>query len=419
MQLVGLLDCNNFFVSCERLFRPDLRQKPVVVLSGNDGCVVARSNEVKDLGVPMGVPFFQVRDSLQKAGTTAFSSNFTLYRDLSSRVMQTLEHLVDTVEVYSIDEAFFTLYVPDTATAVAELTRIKAHIEQHIGVPVSLGAAQSKTIAKYASEKEKRGSGACVLVGDAWQTETVQVPLGAVWGIGRRLTERLAQYQLHTVADLLAADRMRIAKLFGVAGCRVYDELSEQAVWPVGSQANATPKSIMSSRSFRAVSSSQAVVLDAVSYHVHQAAADLRADGLECRYLQVIARPSRHGDWALRRGSAECVLTVPTNDTRTLLREAERLLAQFFDPAVPYKKAGVLLGWFSEVGAAQTDLFGETIATETARPVMAVLDSLNRKFGADAITVGRRPGAGAWAPARDLLSPRYTTNWTELPTVST
>jgi DNA polymerase V len=417
MELIGLLDCNNFFVSCERLFRPDLQKKPVVVLSGNDGCVVARSNEVKDLGVPMGVPYFQVREVLTKAGATAFSSNFTLYRDISRRVMQTLADVVDTTEVYSIDEAFFTLSVPDEAIAREKLTSIKARIEQRVGVPVSLGAAASKTIAKYASEKEKRGSGVCVLIGAAWEHEQATVLLSDVWGIGRRLAERFRDHQLSTVADVRAADRMRIAKLFGVAGCRLYDELGEQPVLRVGAGTSIAPKSTMSSRSFKTATTSQSVVSDAISYHVHQAAADIRSQGLQCRYLQVLARPSRHSDWVLRPGSAECILTIPTNDTRTLVQEALRLFDSFYDPTVPYKKAGVLLGWLNEEVMEQGDLFGATTAATTRRPVMEVFDQLNRKFGNDAVTIGRLPGAGAWAPARDWLSPRYTTNWAEVPKV--
>jgi len=417
MHLTGLLDCNNFFVSCERLFRPDLQGRPVVVLSGNDGCVVARSNEVKDLGVPMGVPYFQVRETLTNAGTTAFSSNFTLYRDLSSRVMRTLESLVDEIEVYSIDEAFFSITASTEAAAKQQLVDIKATIERTVGVPVSLGAAASKTIAKYASEQEKRGSGVCVLTGATWQAVVPTVPLAEVWGIGTRLAERFRQQHMHTVADLLAADRQRIAALFGVAGCRLYDELREQAVWRVGDGATAVPKSIMSSRSFKTATTSQTVVADAVSYHIHQAAADLRRHGLQCRYLQVLARPSRHSAWILRPGSTQCTLPVPTSDTRSLLHEALRLFDSVYDPEVPYKKAGVVLGWFSDVAAAQADLFGTTTTETEGRPVMAVLDHLNHKFGTDVVTLGRLPGVGAWAPARDLLSPRYTTNWAELPLI--
>lgn len=413
MRLVGLLDCNNFFVSCERMFRPDLVNRPVVVLSGNDGCVVARSNEVKDLGVPMGVPYFQAKDTLVAAGATAFSSNFTLYRDISRRVMTLLNTVADDVEPYSIDEAFFSLEVPDEVVALEQLRTIKQIIEQQLGIPVSVGAAATKTIAKYASAKEKRGSGVCVLRGAAWQAEQPNIPVGAVWGIGRRLAERLGQQGVATVADMLATERTSIATLFGVAGCRLYDELSERVVWPVGAVREDGQKSIMSTRSFRTALTDRAAVADALSYHVHQAAAELRAAQMQCRYLHVLARPSRHGDWVLRGGSAECVLPTPTSDTRVLLQHATQLLDTFYDPEVPYKKAGVVLGWFSDARVSQPDLFG-TVATDGPDRLLAVFDQLNQKFGGDVVTIGRRAGAGVWAPARDSLSPRYTTNWADL-----
>ena len=417
MKLIGLLDCNNFFVSCERLFRPDLHDRPVAVLSGNDGCIVARSNEVKDLGVPMGVPHFKVKDVLSEAAVTCFSSNFTLYRDVSSRVMSTLRELVPEVETYSIDEAFLVLNVPNEEAAVEQLRHIKQTIEQRVGVPVSLGAATSKTIAKYASEKEKRGSGVCVLVGKEWQKETGTTQLSQVWGIGARLSERLREHNLHTVADLLAADRTRVAKLFGLGGCRLFDELSEQPVYRLGERNRQTQKSIMSTRSFKTASTKKSVVADAISYHVHHAAAELRELGLQCRYLQVLARPNHYSDWTLRQGSAECTLPAPISDTRVLLTHAHELLDSFFDAEVPYKKAGVVLGWFSDADIAQPDLFGESVEAATAERVLDVFDAINQKYGREVITFGRAVSAGAWAPARELLSPRYTTNWLELPSV--
>lgn len=417
MQLIGLLDCNNFFVSCERLFRPDVQARPVVVLSGNDGCVVARSNEVKDLGVPMGVPYFQVRAELTRAKATVFSSNFTLYRDISRRVMQLLASEVEVIERYSIDEAFFTLHVPDVAAAEKRLRELKATIEQQVGVPVSLGAARSKTIAKLASEQKKRGSGVCVLVATRWQELAATTALAQVWGVGGRLAERFRTAGLHTVGDFLTSRRERVAALYGLPGCRLYDELSEQAVSPVGERAANTQKSIMSTRSFRSATHERSVVADALSYHVHQAASELRELGLQCRYLQIIARASRHSDWALRPGTAELLLAAPTSDTRVLLRHAETLLEQVYEADVPYKKAGVILGGFSESGHAQPDLFGELqVATEQQR-VMTVMDSINEQFAGDVIAVGRRLSAGEWSPARDWLSPHYTTNWSDIATV--
>jgi DNA polymerase V len=238
-----------------------------------------------------------------------------------------------------------------------------------------------------------------------------------VWGIGRRLGEQITALGINTVADFTACDRMRIAKRFGVGGCRLYDELREQMVWLVGQQTDTGKQTITSSRSFRHTSTDATVVFDAISYHLHQAAAELRANGYQCRYLQVVARPSRHGDWVLRRGSGECILVAPTNDTRLLLQEARHLFTQFYDPEVPYKKAGVTLGWFSETSHEQPDLFGAVADTVEDAVLLETVDQLNQRFGSEVVSVGRTPGAGAWAPARDLLSPKYTTNWADLATV--
>jgi DNA polymerase V len=183
LEMIGLLDCNNFFVSCERLFRPDLLKRPVAVLSSNDGCIVARSAEVKDLGVPMGVPYFQVKDVLTKAGAVLFSSNFTLYRDVSARVMDTLEDEVGLIDVYSIDEAFFE--VEDDATE-ADVLAIRARVMKEVGVPVSIGIASTKTLAKQASVLAKKGNGVCILTDALWQEKMEEVPCGSVWGLGRQ-----------------------------------------------------------------------------------------------------------------------------------------------------------------------------------------------------------------------------------------
>ena len=417
MRLIGLLDCNNFFVSCERLFRPDLEHRPVIVLSGNDGCVVARSNEVKDLGVPMGVPYFQVRELLQKAQVTIFSSNFTLYRDISRRVMCSLSAVVDTIEPYSIDEAFFELEVANVVQATAVLTRIKTKIEQTVGVPVSVGAGMSKTIAKLASEKEKRGCGVCVLTGQTWVRERPLISLSSVWGVGGSLSRKFREQGLYTIGDLVTADRERVAALFGVVGCRLYDELSQTPVHQVAREHTSTQKSIMSTRSFRVASNDKRVVRDALAHHVQHVAAELRALNLTCQSIQVIAQPSRHGDWVLEAGRAESMLPTPTNDTRELLQQTEFLLETFFNPEVPYKKAGVVVGQLRSLTMKQPGLFEESKKTEDDRSVMQVFDEINNKYGYKVMSIGQSAAAASWKPARDYISPRYTTNWNELVSV--
>lgn len=417
MHYIGLLDCNNFFVSCERLFRPDLIGKPVVVLSGNDGCIVARSNEVKALNIPMGIPYFQVKKELEAAKVTVFSCNFTLYRDISARVMQVLRDELPMVEQYSVDEAFFGISASTVEEVYNILSGVKRLIEQQIGIPVSVGAAKTKTIAKYASEREKRAGGICILTGDDWEKEAATLSLERVWGVGAKLSGKLRTHGLHTVKDLCKTDSNRIARIFGVAGARLQAELNEQSVHAIGSRSESVQKSIMSTRSFATVTHELSAVEDSLAYHVSHVASELRSLGMQCRHLKVLARPSRHSDWTMRTGEAEMILITPTNDTRVLLTEAKRLLGTFFDPEIPYKKAGVLLGMFSESEVVQEDLFGVVSEANQSSEILSVIDTLNQRFGASAITLGKTQKEASWRSGTSKLSPHYTTNWDDLASV--
>ena len=416
MSYVGLLDCNNFFVSCERLFRPDLAKKPVVVLSSNDGCVVARSQEVKDLGIPMGVPHFKVRDEFKQHGVEVFSSNFQLYRDVSRRVMEVLEEEVGEIAQYSVDESFFNIY--ENRDGVVPLLRnAKAAIEAKVGVPVSLGAGKTMTIAKYASEKEKKGSGVCFLEGESWQRETEYIPVAAIWGIGGQTSRKLNELGIKTVEDLLQADRARMEKIFGIHGLRLQSELSEVPSRREHSE-DEMQHSIMSTRSFAESTEKLSVVEDALSYHAAHATKELREMNGVASVVRIIMRPSRHGDWALRGGSAEVVLIEPTSDTRVILHEVLTLAKEIFEPGVPYKKAGVILSNIRDERYRQENLF----STEKQKPdntLMKVMDTLNQKLGKDKITIGRVSSSLAWQSSRAHSSPRYTTSWNEIKTVRT
>ena len=416
MKYIGLLDCNNFFVSCERLFRPDLVGKPVVVLSGNDGCVVARSNEVKELGVPMGIPYFKVREELVRAGAVAFSSNFPLYRDISSRVISTLRETVGMVEQYSVDEAFFSITIENQTEALERLRHIKSVIEREVGVPVSVGLAKSKTIAKYAAEKEKRGSGVCFLTGSVWQKETVQIPLHDIWGIGAKTSQKMRVHSLETVADLLAADQGRVAKLFGIEGVRKRQELNEESVYLLGDKTNGN-HSLMSTRSFGKPVTDRATLEDALAYHVSHLAEELREKRVLAGAVTVILGTSRHSDWMLRGGSQDCILSVPTNDTRILLGTAKKLLKDVYEESVPYKKTGFIVSFLRPEDQQQLDLFNQEIAQDSSQSVLEIMDVLNKKYGDGLVTLGRMGKISEWQPSRKLLSPHYTTKWSDIPSV--
>lgn len=413
MRYVGLADCNNFFVSCERIFRPDLWNKPVVVLSSNDGAVVARSEEVKKLGVPMGVPYFKVRDIFRQNGVAVFSSNFDLYRDISDRVMNTLRAEVEDMEQYSIDEAFFEMEVQRPDVALKEMTRLRDLLYRHIGVPMSFGLAPTKTIAKYANGLEKRGSGISLVTKKRWLELRESVPLSELWGVGGAMSQKFRDHSLLTVTDLLTADPARVTKIFGVYGMRLRAELSGDD-HKVRSDDMELPKTIMSTRSFSKTTDRLPVIEEALAYHVGRAAAELREKQGVAGRLVVIVQTSRHGDFLLRGGGRESILPSPTSDTTVLLKETKRLARAIFEPGVPYKKAGIVLGNIRSRDSVQPELFTETIDNSK---LMSAMDDINKRLGPDSVTIGRAKYKESWTNKHDHRSPRYTTSWNELPII--
>ncbi len=406
---IGVIDCNNFFVSCERLFRPDLRKRPVVVLSSNDGCVVARSQEVKDKGIPMGVPLFQVKDSLKDMGAVVFSSNFTLYRDLSRRIFGLIKNDFAAFEQYSVDEAFFTVPI-DQAEALARV--VKDKVERCVGVPVSVGVAASKTLAKRANVSAKRDGGLCVMGQEAWVERSTEVRLGELWGVGAARVRAFSAAGLHTAADLMAAPADWVGRVFGVEGVRLLAELRGEPAYAVGA-AHAAPKSIMSSRSFARSTFEKAVVKDAVAHHVRHVVGQLRRAGLEARRMTVQLRSSRYEAVYPGRGSEECVLSAPSADVFTLMAVAMAATERLFTASVAYKKVGVLLSELSELSAGTSPLFGGDKETATAA-LLPVIGELNDRWGHEVLKLGTHVRGAAWQAGRAALSPSYTTAWRDV-----
>ena len=410
---IGLLDCNNFFVSCERLFRPDLAGKPVVVLSGNDGCIVARSQEVKDIGVPMGVPYFQVKDILQKAHTTTFSSHFALYRDISRRVFTVMREEVDSVQQYSVDEAFFLCQSTDVDLA----WQIKSAVEKRVGIPVSVGVAPSKTLAKYANTQAKQGSGVHFLDMQNWSQESTNVPLSSIWGVGGQMKIRYKQHGITSVSDLLQVENSRVQQVFGVHGLRLQKELSGHRALPF-TQIREPQKSIMSSRSFGKETTNPEIIQDAAAYHTRHALEDLRSMQCKTSVIRVSVRPSRHGDFLLRGGSKEAVFTAPMDNTIEVLKTVQKLTQSLLEPGVPYKKVGVVLSGFTSNESVQQSLFVDEAASKSDA-LMPVIDLLNQRLGKDAVTFGSHLKTTQWQSRSELKSPSYTTQWKDLKQVVT
>jgi len=418
--MIGLMDCNNFFVSCERLFRPDLRNKPVAVLSSNDGCIVARSQEVKDLGISMGVPYFQVQDICKKNDIVLFSSNFQLYRDISKRVMCALSDEFDHCEVYSVDEAFFDL----KEDSVLKLEEVRRRIIQKTGIPVSIGIAPTKTLAKVANNIAKRGNvrltkshiseGVCVLEMDEWRTVAKNMSCGSIWGIGRQTSAVLTQNGINTISEFLALDRSYIRRLLGVVGERVHMELQGVPVYALGELSDIEQESYTSTRSFHSTIQDKGILMSALAHHVSEVAEKLRNDGCVGSRLTIIAKGSRFGDFSHRDGTMSTPLIIPTNDTFVLMKEVGHLLDTLYDATVPYKKAGVVISGIEPQAMAENSLFTEDTRTQS---LSFLEDEINKKFGRGVLRHGATLGEKKWQERKERKSPNYTTSWQEMAVV--
>ncbi len=415
MKYIGLLDCNNFFVSCERLFRPDLLGKPVVVLSSNDGCVVARSKEIKDKGIPMGVPYFQIKDIMKEVGAVSFSSHFSLYRDISRRVFEVVRQSFDDIEQYSIDECFFTFESEDPEKLVTDLKR---QVERLVGIPVSVGVSNSKTRAKYVNSVAKRTGGIALWDESNWQSEVANIKLAEIWGVGRERAKAFSEKGILTVADLLKTETQVIAKLFGIEGVRLKSELSGQPVLALKSQRIAQ-KSVMSTRSFAHTTSDMAVLEDAVKYHLYQGVKDLENMDLLATGLRVMIAPSRHGDYALQGASKDVVLTSATRDIFVLQQAAQGLLEACYKSDVPYKKAGIILtGLVSPLGETPSLFASGEAALQTTAELSKTIFEINKKHGKSLLQLGRAENKiSTWSSKSESVSPSYTTSWSQIKVV--
>ena len=411
--LIALLDCNNFFVSCERLFRPDLINRPVIVLSSNDGCVVARSQEVKDMGIPMGVPYFKIKDILQKEHIEIFSGNLTLYRDISRRVFEVVRQEIGIAEQYSIDEAFFT--IPSEENPQLCIERVKSRVEQLVGVPVSIGVAHSKTRAKYASSIAKKTKGLYVCDETRWARHVETIKLEQLWGVGAGMARKFREHGVTTAADLIRLDAALVQSTFGVVGRRLQSEL--QGIPAHSLEASrALQKSLMNSRSFSKTTTDKAVLADAAAYHGRHIAAELRSMQAACLMLRLSLTTSRHGNFFLRGGSQEAVFVVPTADTFVILEAIESLLESLYAPDIPYQKVGVTVSGIVAQTEQPATLFNESAGDNIA--LLQALDSLNSSAGKELITVGSRLRGQQWQAKAENRSPAYTTRWNDIATVS-
>ena len=421
----ALVDCNNFYASCEKLFDPKLKDRPVVVLSNNDGCVVARSAEVKALGIPMGVPWFQIQAEARRYGIVAFSSNYALYADMSNRVVEVLSDFSPNLEVYSIDESFLDLSGSMRAESLAAYgVEIRQRVADWLGLAVCVGIAPTKTLAKLANHCAKKGlagaDGVCdftTLNPGALTHLFARIDVGEVWGVGRQIKARLAAMGIQTVRQLRDANAETIRARFSVVLERTVCELRGESCLEL-QEVVPDKQQIMSSRSFGTLVYERADLEEAVASYIAKAAEKLRAQDSLAGGVQVYIRTNVFKPEVPQYQKGVTVpLPEATADTRVLTQWAIRILRRIYRPGFGYHKAGVMLLDLVPAAKRQLALFDSQGGAGDARSgkLMAVLDDINQRYGRQSLRLAAEGVERSWQMRRGNLSPGYTTSWDGLP----
>ncbi|WP_374324904.1 Y-family DNA polymerase [Azonexus sp.] len=420
MPVFALVDCNNFYASCEKLFDPKLASKPVVVLSNNDGCVVARSAEVKALGIPMGVPWFKIQKEAKQYGIVAFSSNYALYADMSNRVVEVLGQFTPNLEVYSIDESFLDLS-GFNRDLVEYGQAIRQRIQQWLGLAVCVGIAPSKTLAKLANHCAKKslaGSGGVCDFTTMSESQLTQlfagIDVGEVWGVGRKIEARLANMDITTVLQLREADPDLIRSKFSVVLERTVRELRGVSCLDLEELAP-DKQQIMCSRSFGQYVYDRDQLEEVVASYVARAAEKLRKQASLAGALMVFIRTNPFNP---KEPQYQRSMTIPlpeaTADTRVMVNWALKVLRRMYRPGFAYQKAGVMLSELRPKAMAQASLFVDP-ETDRGQRLMATLDVINQRWGRGTLRSAAEGMEKPWQMKRQRLSPSYTTDWEGLP----
>lgn len=418
--MYALADVNSFYASCEMLWRPDLDGRPVVVLSNNDGCVVARNQEAKSLGMAMTGPYFKIKQQLERAGGVAFSSNYELYADMSTRVMTILETLVPRVEIYSIDESFLDLSsLPNCRNLEQFGLQLRNKVLRETGLTVGVGIAQTKTLAKLANFAAKKWVEQTKGVVDLSSLERQRklmnkVPVAEVWGIGRRISKKLNALGIETALQLADASSTMIRRRFSVVIERTVRELCGEPCFELEEFAP-TKQQIISSRSFGERITEYEHMHQAICLYATRAAENLRAERQYCRHVSVWIKTSPFATHEAYYGnSASIKLNTPTQDTRDIIAAAMRCLDVIWQPGHRFDKGGVMLQDFFRQGIAQLDMFDEYQPRYGSEKLMQVMDSINNSGRAKLWFAGQGTQQ-VWSMKRELLSPAYTTRLSDLP----
>ncbi|CAM6379607.1 Y-family DNA polymerase [Citrobacter sedlakii] len=418
--MFALVDVNSFYASCETVFRPDLRGRPVVVLSNNDGCVIARSAEAKAAGIAMGEPYFKLKDQIRRAGVVCFSSNYELYADMSQRVMTTLEELAPRVEIYSIDEAFCDLTGVRNCRVLEDFGReLQEAVYRNTRLAVGVGIGQTKTLAKlanHAAKKWLRQTGGVVDLSNVERQRKLMaaLPVDETWGVGRRIAKKLEAMGIKTVLDLADTDIRFIRKHFSVVLERTVRELRGESCLGLEEFAPAKQE-IVCSRSFGDRVTDYEQMRQAICSYAARAAEKLRGEHQYCRFISAFVKTS---PFALNEpyygNSASVKLLTPTQDSRDIIGAATRCLDVIWKDGHRYQKAGVMLGDFFSQGVAQLNLFDDNAPRAGSEKLMEVLDHLNAKDGKGTLYFAGQGIQQQWQMKREMLSPRYTTRFADL-----
>lgn len=418
MSVYGLIDCNSFYCSCQRAFEPRLKHLPVVVLSNNDGCAIARTKEAKNLGIKMGEPWHLVREQRKLSSVQWYSSNYPLYADMSRRVYQVLLEHAPRVEPYSIDEMFLDLTgLPGHLADRCE--EMRCAVEQITKIPTCIGWGPTKAIAKlanYIAKERPEMEGLCDLTDERTRNRFYRnLPVSEVWGVGRRLAARFDETGIRTIAQFVATPEAQVRKIASIIGVRLQAELRGTPCLQLSEMA-AQRKGLAFTRSFGRPITTYTDMHEAISGFAVRAAEKLRNEKLDTAHISVFIQTNRHKrqeGWYANQASLTC---SPTCNTLTLTQISARLLSTLWKEGFRYAKAGVLLNDLAPTGA-QTTLFDAQ--QEQNRPLMEAMDSINQKFGRGTLTPASIGIGSTWHPRQALLSSRYTTHVQEIMEIST
>ena len=415
--MIALLDCNNFYASCERIFRPDLISKPVIVLSNNDGCVIARSNEVKKMGINMGIPLYQIKKIVKQYQINLFSSNFSLYGDISMRIMEIIKNDISNVEIYSIDEAFIDF--SQFSNYKFNATSLIHKIYKWTGIPTSIGVAQNKTLSKIANFFAKQNNSNFFYIDNSkLKFYLSKINISDVWGIGRQYSKFLHNNHIYNAYDLSKQDDKWILDHFSVNGLKTVHELRGIKCIDIVTEPSIR-KNIRISRSFSEETTDYFKLQQVISTFVSKASEKLRKQNSLCSTIHVFIKTNKfktfHENYYY---SDKSHFDSPTNDNSLIIKKSLEILNKIFIPGNSYKQAGIVLGNFVSIDQFQIGLFDNLNQKNRRYKLMKTFDEINNTFGSDAIKLGSEELNNQWRVNKTKLSPSYTTKWNDILTVN-